>query len=253
MRKKIIKIAICAVLLSVFTIRHSQAGTWRDEFDGNEFIGWERVVKENPWFADWRLVEGALIGEILDRPQEQLITSDFLHWNAHQFELDRITVEGEEINYQPHGHDIHLFGQFCLFLGKRRPPPDFAEGYIFSPEETVKIKLSAKGDFNKGNSKAKYGLMWRLTRGHLKVVFHAGRFRLLAQDILVTEFSDPDIPIIDVVGLMVVCGMGKDCWFYGSISAFSVSGKGIPNHNSLNVQLGNMQLATTWGGLKVFD
>ena len=245
-----VKIVFCVMFLSVFAIGHNQAGTWRDGFDGNELNGWERVVEDTPWFAEWSLTKGALFGEIVDRPQEQLTTSDFLHWNAHQFHLDRLTVVGEEIGYPR--HDILVFGQFCLFLGKRHPEPGFAEGYIFSPEETAKMKFSVKGDFKRGNSKAKYELMWRLTREHLKVVFDAGRFRLFTQDILVTEFFDAEITGIDVVGLLIMCELGEDCWFHGNISTFSVSGRGIPNHNFLDIQLQKTHLATSWGALKRF-
>ena len=251
-RKQTTIVAIlCSVILSVFIIGYSYAGTWRDKFDGNKLNGWERIVEENPWFADWRLVKGALFSDIVNRPPDQFTIADFLHWNAHQFELNRITVEGEEINYKPHGHDRFESGQFCLFLGKRGTAPEFAEGYIFSPEEITTMWFSVKGDYKKGNSKAKYGLMWRLTRGHLKVVFDTGRFRLFAQDILVAEFSDANINVIDVVGLLILCDVDAD-WFEANISTFSVFGRDIPNHNSLDVQLRNTQLTTTWGKLKRF-
>ena len=210
-RKYITNIVLWTVLLSVFLSEHGYAGTWRDTFDGNELNGWERIVEENPWRADWKLVKGALYSDIVNRPPEQFTIADFLRWNAHQFELNRITVEGKEINYSLHGQ-ILLSGQFCLFLGKQKPAPDFAEGYIFSPEETAKMRFSVTGEFIKGETQAKYGLMWRLTRGHLKVVFDTGRFQLFAQDILVTEFSDANIDVIDVVGLLILCDWHAD-WF----------------------------------------
>ncbi len=252
-RKKSAAITVnCALLWCFFIIVHSYAGTWRDEFDGDKLKGWERIVENNPWFADWRLAKGALFSHIQNIPQEQFTKADFLHWNAHQFQLMKVTVIGAEINYFPHGHNLLNSGQFCLFLGKLRPPPEFAVGYIFSPEETSKMTFSINGDYKKGDSIAKYGIMWRLTRGNLKVVFDTGQFRLFAQDILVTEFSDPNINVIDVVGLLILCDVDAD-WFEANISTFSVSGQGIPNHNSLDVKLGNMQLATTWGELKGSD
>lgn len=147
-------------------------------------------------------------------------------------------------------------GELCLFLGKRQPSPDFAEGYIFSPEKTTRIQFTENGVYKKGEVKEDYALMFRLTSEHLKVVFEAGKFQLWTQDLLITEFFDADIPMIDVVGLISVCEfLGQ--WFDGTISTFSISGSGIPQYylldeQSREVQLRERQLTTTWGKLKRF-
>lgn len=247
----VLTIVLFTTLFTAFTIGYSDAGTWLDKFDENELNSWERIRENNPWFSEWIIVEGVLYSQVLNRIQEHLTKADFLLWNAHQFQLKRITVESEEINYRSRGQAFSDSGQFCLFIGKRIPEPDFAEGYIISPEETSKIRFSAKEDFKRGESVAKYGLMWRLTRGNLKVVFDAGQFRLFTQHILVTEFFDPEIPVIDVVGLLIICDSDAD-WFEGNISSFSVTGAGISNYNFLDVQLQGTQLTTTWGALRRF-
>ena len=251
MRKN--KIILWTVFLSVFVIGQSYAGTWRDDFDGNELNGWERIVEENPWFTEWGLLDnpGRLYCVLVKPKQEEVTAADFLHWNAHQFQLDKLTVVGEEINYLQDNWDIS--GELGLFLGKRQPVPDFAEGYLFSPEKITKMQFTANGVYKRGEVKADYSLMFRLTSSSkLKVVFSNGKFRLFTQDLLITEFFDVEIPTIDVVGLMVVFEFPGQ-WFVGDILTFSVSGQGIPNHNSLDVQLENTQLATAWGKLKGFD
>ena len=251
-RKIFIKIAICVVLLSAFTIGHGNAGVWKDLFDEPELIGWERIVEDNPWFASWEfdgLVPGILIGTIEQPKQEQVIAADFLHWNAHQFQLNKVTVVGEEIHYTRGNRNNS--GEFCLFLGQRQPEPDFAAGYIFSPEKTTKMQFSANGVYKIGEVKANYDDRFRLTSGHLKVVFDAGKFQLYTQNILITEFFDPEVPMIDVAGLMVV-HKPPGSWFDATISTFSISGNGIPNHNSLDVQMHETQLTTIWGALKRF-
>lgn len=252
MRKHILNIMLSTVLLSVFTIGHSYAGVWKDLFDDAALNGWERIVEDDPWFASWELDDLApgILFAIIEKPkQEDVTAADFLHWNAHQFQLDRLTVVGEEMRYPRHAPDIS--GELCLFLGKRLPAPDFAAGYIFSPEKTTEMQFTANGVYKKGEVKADYSLMFRLTSGNLKVVFRNGKFRLFTQELLITEFFDDEIPMIDVVGLMVVHKFpGK--WFDSSISTFSISGQGIPNHNSLDVQLQGTQLTTTWGELKRF-
>ena len=252
MRKHIIKIALCAVLLSVFAIGHSYAGVWKDLFDEAELNGWERIVEDNPWFASWEfdeLAPGILIATIEKPEQEQVTAADFLHWNTHQFQLNRLTVVGEEIRYPRYVRDVT--GELCLFLGKRQTEPDFAEGYIFSPERTTKMQFSANGVYKRGEVETNYDLMFRLTSGHLKIVFDTGKFQLFTQDILITEFFDAELSMIDVVGLMVVHKF-PGSWFEGTISTFSISGQDIPNHNSLDVQLRGTQLTTTWGELKRF-
>lgn len=237
------------MLLTVFLSGHSYAGTWRDAFDGDELNGWERIVEENPWFADWGITRERLVGTIENHGQVQATAADFLHWNVHQFELNRLTVVGEEMRYDRHVEDIS--GELCLFLGKRVPNPGFSEGYIFSPENITKIQFSTKGVFKKDEVIANYGLMFRLTSGDLRVVFNAGEFRLFTQDLLITEFFDDKISKIDVVGLIIMHKF-PGAWFLGTISTFSISGSGIPNHNSLDVQLQDTQLTTTWGELKRF-
>ena len=248
-KKRIVIIVICAVLWSAFTIGHSHAGTWRDEFSEVGLNGWERIVEENPWFASWQLVKELLHATIENHAQVQVTVVDFLHWNLHEFQLKHLTVVGEEIRYDRHAHDRS--GELCLFLGKKQTEPNFAKGYIFSPEKVTKMQFSTKGIFKKGEVKADYALMFRLTSGDLKVVFDTGKFQLWTQDLLITEFIDADITMIDVVGLIVLHKFpGR--WFTGSISTFSVSGQGIPNHNSLDVQLRSTQMTTTWGELKCF-
>ena len=252
MRKYFIKIAIWAVLLSALTIGHGYAGVWKDLFDEPELIGWERIVEDNPWFASWEfdgLVPGILIGTIEEAKQEQVTAADFLHWNAHQFQLTKVTVVGEEIHYLR--GNMNNSGEFCMFLGKRQPEPDFAAGYIFSPEKTTKMQFTANGIYKIGEVKVNYDDRFRLTSGHLKVVFDAGKFQLYTQNILITEFFDAEIPMIDVAGLMVI-HRPPGSWFDATISSFSISGDGIPNHNSLDVQMQETQLTTTWGALKRF-
>ncbi len=258
-KKRVMKIVLCAILLTTYTIVPSHAGTWRDDFDDIDLNGWERIVEENPWFADWEVSPftiGRLLAVIEKPEQKQGTAADFLHWNAHQFQLDKITVVGDEIRYPRVPNKPGMPGELCLFLGKRQPSPDFAEGYIFSPEKTTRIQFTENGVYKKGEVKEDYALMFRLTSEHLKVVFEAGKFQLWTQDLLITEFFDDDIPMIDVVGLISVCEL-LGLWFDGTISTFSISGSGIPQYylldeQSREVQLRERQLTTTWGKLKRF-
>ena len=251
MKKHIVKTLLCAVLLGTFAIGHNHAGTWRDEFDGNELNGWERIFEEDPWFVEWELIDEPfrLFSSIFMPKEADVTAADFLYWNAHPFQLDKLKVVGEEIRYPRHAPDIS--GELCLFLGKRQAAPDFATGYIVSPERVTKMQFTENGVYKKGEVKAEYGLMFRLTSGDLKVFFDTGTFQIFTQDLFITEFFDVEIPTIDVVGLMVAFEFpGR--WFDGTISAFSVSGSSIPNHNVLDVRLESAHLTTTWGALKRF-
>ncbi|RKU14782.1 hypothetical protein C6501_07750 [Candidatus Poribacteria bacterium] len=260
-RKYIIIIVSCAILLSSYTIESSHADTWIDDFDADVLNGWERVVEEEPFFVKWitfkgnpgglPVKEGYLAGRIT-KPRAGHPAADFLHWNAHQFRLSRLTVLGEGISYARHDPDIS--GELGLFLGKRLPGPDFAKGYIFSPEKVTKMQFSTKGVFKRGAVKADYGLMFRLTSDNIRVIFNIGKFQLWTQDLLITEFVDEDITKIDVVGLMIVFEPPGE-WFSGRILTFSISGSGIPQYYLLGEQLREVrlrerQLTTTWGKLK---
>ena len=247
-KKYIIKIVICLLFLSVFVIMQSYAGTWRDLFDGKILNGWERGLEVNRWSATWK-TENGLLSARIEKPEQWFIrAADFLLWNAHKFKLNRLVVVGEGIHNGRFPDDIK--GQLCLFLGKRRPSPDYAEGYIFTPTYTETTAFSEKGVYQTGDIKASYSDRFQLTSKHLKVVFDKGKFQLWTHDILLTEFFDDfEIDFIDVVGL-IVWHVGMEVWSTASISTFSISGRDIPNHNSLDVQLRSTQLTTTWGKLK---
>ena len=230
---------------------NSYAGTWTDEFSEEELNGWERIVEENPWHTKWRLLAdfGLLYAQISQPNQEVVTAADFLHWNLHDFQLKHLTVVGEEIRYNRHADNRS--GELCLFLGKKQNAPNFAKGYIFSPEKTAKMQFNADGVYKIGEVKADYSLMFRLTSGHIKVVFDTGKFRLFTQDLFIEEFTDADINMVDVIGLIVLYQLPGE-WFKGSISTISISGKDIPNNNTLNVHQHSTQLTTTWGELKRF-
>ncbi len=217
-----------------------------------------------PYHVEWRQFEDdtrpdadfGWLGVDVVKPQAEHVTAaDFLHWNAHQFQLEKLVVMGEKIIYHQHPARHHdESGELGLFLGKRLPDPDFAEGYMFSPEKTTEMRCSAKGVFKRGEVKADYELMFRLTSDNIRVVFDTGKFQLWTQDLLITEFFDEDINKIDAVGLMAVFEPPGG-FFSGSISTFSISGSGIPQYYILDrqlreVQLRERQLTTTWGKLK---
>ena len=249
----IINTFLCLGFLSVLLSGYSYAGVWRDTFDGTELNGWKRTAERNHWSPRWEVVEGFLFAKIsrgANAASCGIKTADFLHWNIHEFQLDRLTVVGRKIQYLQQGW--HGMGELCLFLGKRKPIPDFAvEGYIFSPEETSSVTFSTKNDYNRGRTRAWYGDKFPFTTRHLKVVFDSGQFQLFTNSVLLTEFVDKHFTEIDVVGLLVTCHIGGE-WFGASISSFSVSGSGIPDHN-LAVQLQKTQLTTTWGELKRYE
>ncbi len=247
-RKQIIvKCLLCLMFLTVYLSGHSYAGTWRDTFDGTELNGWKSRPLGN---AQWEVVEGYLFSKISSGANAGTCgnnTVGFLHWNIHEFQLERLTVIGRKIEYPQVG--IYGMGELCLFLGKQKPTPDFAvEGYIFSPEETSVVTFSSNDDYSRGKTRAWYGDKFSFTTRHLKAVFDSGQFQLFTNDVLLTEFVDNHFTEIDVVGLLITCHR-RGIWFGASISSFSVSGQGIPNHN-LAVELRKTQLATTWGQLK---
>ena len=248
--KFITKLAICLVLLNIYFFGYSFAGVWQDTFDDAKLKGWERIAEGDPWNATWEVVDGILLSQIRkprDSPRCEKTAADFLHWNKHQFHLDRLKVTGRKINYPKEGPDS--MGEICLFLGKILNINDFAvEGYIFSPEETSKVTFSKKDDYSRGSTKAWYGDKFPFTTRHMEAVFDSGQFQLFTNGVLLTEFIDENFTKINVVGLLITCHFGGE-WFGGNISSFSVSGNGIPNH-SLAVQLENTQLTTIWGQLK---
>ena len=253
LKKRLIKVIFGVALLSALTIGSGFADVWIDEFDDIDLKGWKRIVEKNPWFASWEFVDPLDLEYLrakIERPkQEQGTAADFLHWNAHQFQLDKVTVVGEKIRYPRGGRSVS--GELCLFLGKRQPSPDFAEGYNFSPEKTTEMQFSENGVYKKGEVKADYRLMFRLTAGDIRVVFDTGKLQLFTQDLLITEFVDDEIPMIDVVGLMCVFEF-PGSYFEATISTFSITGSSIPQYDFLDVRLREEQLTTTWGELKRF-
>ncbi len=84
---------------------------------------------------------------------------------------------------------------------------------------------------------------------------HAGTWRdefsAVELNLLITEFFDAELPMIDVVGLMAVFEF-PGARFDGTISTFSISGSSIPNHNFLDAQLQQTHLTTRWGEFKRF-
>lgn len=252
--KCITKYVFCLSLLNIFLCGYSFAGVWQDTFDDAELIGWERIAEGDPWNARWEVVDGILFSEIRkprDSPRCEKTAADFLHWNKHQFKLDRLAVTGSRINYQQEGPQG--MGELCLFMGKMLNIDDFAvEGYIFSPEETSKVTFSKKDDYSRGNTREWYGDKFQFTTRHLKAVFDSGQFQLFTDRVLLTEFVDKRFTQIDVVGLLVTCHFGSETRFGANIASFSVAGSGIPNH-SLAVQWQKTKLTTIWGQLKGFE
>ena len=249
------KLAFSVVLLSILCILNGNAGNWVEQFDDELTKGWERISGVAEWRVRWEAVEGILFTEIR-RPELpgscEETDADFLHWTAHQFRLDSLTVIGSEIVYPPPGRNT--WGQLALFLGKRQTSPDFvAKGYYFSPEMATEVTFRENEGYTKGKTISVYDKQFKLTTKNLKVTFDSGKFRVLSGTMLLSDFNDVTIPEIDVVGLLTICHNEGD-WFGGSISSFSISGSGIPNHNqSLDVQLRDTQLSTTWARLKEFE
>ncbi len=235
------------VLLSLILCGLSHAGTWRDEFDEAKLNDWERILDDNPWAATWETEEGLLVTSIM-KPKHILDNaSDLLRWKARQFQLPRLTVVSKGIQYGRFQHNVR--SELSLFLGKRKLAPDFIEGYVFSPEDTEKLTITEKGVYKMGKVKAQYHDRFHVTTNHLRVVFDTGKFRLFTQDILLTEFIDDEIVLIDVVGLIISYRPSGD-HSMASINALSISGQDIPNHNSLDVHLRGTHLTSTWGSLK---
>ncbi len=145
----IINTFLCLVLLSVLLSGYSYAGVWRDTFDGYELNGWKRTAKRNTGSPRWEVVEGFLFAKI-ERSGIQAScgknSADFLHWNAHEFQLDRLTVIGTKIKYLQEG--FYGLGELCLFLGKREPTPDFAVVGLFSFIDIHFIKLTVSKGFD---------------------------------------------------------------------------------------------------------
>ena len=250
MRKYIIIITLFVLLSITFAVGYSQAGTWKDVFENTKLNDWERILENNPWSAAWETEEGFLLASIKKPPQIQVNASDLLIWKARRFQLPRLTVLAEEIRYGQFQHNNN--SELSLFLGKRQPAPDLIEGYMFSPEDTEKMTLTAKGVYRLGKVKAQYHDRFQLTTNHLKVVFDTGKFRLFTQDILLTEFFDDEIVLIDVVGLIISYRPFGD-QSIATIDTFSISGQDIPNHNYLDVQFRVTHLTSTWGTLKDSD
>ncbi len=243
------------MLLNLLPIGHSQAGTWNETFDDVELKGWTRIMGVEKWRVRWEVVEGILFsrirrGEFRWNCDEK--SADFMHWTAHEFRLDSLTVIGSEIFYPPPGRGG--WGDLALFLGKQQPEADFAaKGYYFSPEKTSAAKLSEKEGYSKGQTISVYDKHFQSTTKQMKVTFNSGKFRVWTGTELLKEFVDNTITEIDVVGVLITCSLDGD-WFGGSISGFAISGGGIPNHNlSLDVHLREKQLTTTWGHLKQFE
>ena len=247
-RRHIIGIALCAVFLSAFTITYSYAGTWRELFEDANLKDWERPIKNSFWMATWKTEGGLLLARIEEPEQIQVRAADFLRWNAHKSQLNRLIVVGEDIKYNRFAEGIK--GDLGLFIGKQNPSPGYAEGYMFTPEYIEQMIFSEKGVFKRGKIKARYNDRFQLTQGHLKVVFDNGKFQLFTQDILLTEFIDGEITMIDLIGLIVLY-RPFGAWSVASLSTFTVSGRDISNHNSLDIQLRGTQLTTIWGMLKV--
>lgn len=106
-RKQMIKrVFLCLVLFNVLLGGYSYAGVWRDTFDGTELNGWERTVKRSHGIPRWEVVEGFLFAKISRGANVASCgknTADFLHWNIHEFQLERLTVIGRKIKYIQEG------------------------------------------------------------------------------------------------------------------------------------------------------
>ncbi len=250
-RRYIRRIAFCIVFLSCFINGYSYAGTWRDLFDQAKPHDWERLVEVNRWETEWNTMDGRLIVSINKHGPAHVPAADILRWKAQRFKLNRLTVVGENIAREPTLKEGNS-GVLCLFLGKWNAASDSAEGYFFGPTYTERMRFTAKGVYKLGRSKGHYRDRLPLTSGHLKVVFENSRFRLFTEDILLLDFIDEDIIFVDLVGVVIILGPFAK-WSLSSISTFSISGRDIPNHNSLDVQVGGNQLTTIWGRLKWKD
>ena len=245
-----VKIILFLVLLSILMSGNSYAKVWQDSFDDEALDNWERIVKNNPWNAKWEAVEGILFADIrnagADRPICDEKTADFLHWKIIQFNLEQLTIVGEEITYPQVGKQG--MGELCLFIGKRQEAPHLTvEGYIVSPEEVSKVTISEIGKYSRGKTKAWYGNIFQNTTRNLTVVFDSGHFQAYTNDDLIADFIDENLKNIDIVGLLITCHFGGQ-WFGANISSISISDKAI----NLAVQLRGTQLTTTWGELKRF-
>lgn len=232
------------VVLLLGFIFPAHAGQWRETFEDENLRGWTLPFKNVPknWESIWKTRRGVL--DVTLKPVRDLRIAELLQWTVRPLHAQDLTVTVHEIDAFPVG--VWPPGDFGVFLGKQLPPneADFARGYFFSKGIVYPIQFSRNGKSKGGNVMAVY-----VSRRQLKILFGAGHFRLFSEeDILLTDFEDPDLTRVNVVGLLAIPNGVAD-EFHGEVDTFIISGPDVPNHNNLAVQPKG-KLATMWGKLK---
>lgn len=233
---------ILVLLLGLISPLH--AGQWRDTFEQEDLPDWTLLSEkaEKIWESEWKVSNGNLNVNI--KLVRDLEISDFLQWTARQLDTQSLIVKVHSmdtfrVNDMPQG-------ELGVFLGKDLPrgKDDFATGYFFSKIYVDAIQFDKNGKYIKGDKKASF-----FHRLQLEIQFQAGHFWLFSEDVLLTEFVDPELLRINVVGLLALTNGVAD-EFRGRLDTFIISAPQIPNNNFAVQSKG--KLVTTWSKLKGF-
>lgn len=240
---------VCISISLLGFILPAHAGQWQENFEEKNLHGWTLLFRNVPkdWESKWETRGGVL--DVTLKRIRGLHFVDFLQWTVRPLHAQSLTVTVHSIDAFPVGvRPKWPPGDFGVFLGKKLPQnhQNFATGYFFSKSYVSPSEFSKNGKESKeGPRMASY-----IRRRQLKIHFRAGHFQLFSEEeILLTEFEDPKLTRIHVVGLLAIPNGVAD-EFHGEVDLFTISGPGIPNHN-LAVQPKG-KLATTWGELKNF-
>ncbi len=226
-------ILIVVVLITSFCLVVSvSAGTWRDDFEDDNFDGWRRNIT----VSTWTVLDGFLQIQMNTRDP----TADFLEFIASPgpYRQFTVTLTNPSIGMR--------IGLAKAFPGPVEGRQDFYF-YSFSAYEISALNVNRfGGTFVSGFRNwlpRNPGTIWRDAVVNLKVNFDAGRFQYFADEALRADFEDSHFDQIDFITIMIV---GGGAIHLEQVDAFEVSGPGI----GVQAVQSKGKLASSWGGMK---
>lgn len=204
---------------------------WVENFSDAELKSWKQPKHQiNRNRSTWKTKDGTLDVWIEPLQHHAIFQTYDLEFVGFPIKAETLNVKMDILEAVNSGVGIHI-GQRTHDGNIYRRTYDFLDSSIWGPIE-----------FKGQNPKVNFG-----TLKNIEIDFNKGHFELLSEGEHILEFDDPNLPYIDVLGIIAYTGEVPLSHFV--VDNFIISNMSEPNNENLSVEAKG-KATILWGELK---